>query len=73
MPMKEQATPAIYEIRLQGMLGSGALTAFPTLTARADDRETVLSGHLPDQAALFGVLDQVESLGLELLSLQRVS
>jgi hypothetical protein len=32
----------------------------------------VLSGELPDQAALHGVLSQIESLGLELLSVQQV-
>jgi len=32
----------------------------------------VLSGYLPDQAALHGVLAQIESLGLELLAVRRV-
>jgi hypothetical protein len=31
----------------------------------------VLTGALPDQAALHGVLAQVEALGLELLELRR--
>jgi predicted outer membrane lipoprotein len=31
----------------------------------------VLTGALPDQAALFGVLSQVEALGLELLEVRR--
>jgi hypothetical protein len=31
----------------------------------------VLTGPLPDQAALHGVLAQIEALGLELLELRR--
>jgi hypothetical protein len=33
--------------------------------------ETVLAGALPDQAALHGVLGQIEALGLELLGVCR--
>jgi len=33
--------------------------------------ETVLAGELPDQAALFGVLNRIEELGLELLEVLR--
>jgi hypothetical protein len=34
--------------------------------------ETVLTGLLEDQSALFGVLAQVEALGLELLELRQI-
>jgi hypothetical protein len=71
--MDDLTSPAVYEIRLRGVLTTGVLTAFPRLSARAEDKQTILSGCLPDQAALFGVLDQVESLGLELISLKRVN
>ena len=40
--------------------------------ARVHGRETVLTGTLPDQAALFGVLSYIEALGLELLEVRRV-
>ena len=39
--------------------------AFPDLQARASGRDTVLSGVFTDQAALYGVLAQLEALGLE--------
>ena len=42
------------------------------LTADRDGSNTVLSGKLADQAALYGVLTQIESLGLELLAVQQV-
>lgn len=47
------------------------LTGFPDLDATQHDGETVLAGSLPDQSALFGVLAQIEALGLELLEVRR--
>ena len=35
-------------------------------------RETVLTGLIEDRSALFGVLAQIESLGLELLELRQI-
>jgi hypothetical protein len=34
--------------------------------------ETVLTGWLEDQSAVYGVLAQVEALGLELIELRRI-
>jgi len=48
------------------------LGAFPGLQAEADGRDTVLRGALPDQAALHGVLAEIEALGLELLEVRRL-
>jgi hypothetical protein len=59
-----------FEIRVSGHLGPTLLEAFPTLTAHRQGGDTVLSGSLPDQAALYGVLHQVEVLGLELLEVR---
>src|SRR3981189_2825439 len=69
--MDEPATSVFYEIRIRGLLGETLLGAFPGLYARAHGTETVLTGALPDQAALYGVLGQIEALGLELLELRR--
>jgi hypothetical protein len=49
------------------------LEAFPGLQAEAQQGDTVLAGAMPDQAALHGVLAQVEALGLELLEVRRQS
>ena len=59
------------QIRVRGHLSETLLLGFPGLVAASDDGETVLAGELPDQAALFGVLAQVEALGLELLEVSR--
>jgi hypothetical protein len=61
-----------YEIRVRGHLGETMRAAFPELRARVDGTETVLSGLLPDQAAVYGVLAAIESLGLELLEVRRM-
>jgi hypothetical protein len=63
--------PAVYKIRIHGLLGETLLAGFPELDARAVDGDTVLTGVLVDQAALHGVLSQVEALGLELLEVRR--
>ena len=69
--MDEPATSACYEIRVRGLLGETLLGAFPGLRARAHGTQTVLTGLLPDQAALFGVLSHIEALGVELLEVRR--
>ena len=70
--MDEPATSVRYEIRVRGLLDETLLGAFPGLRARAHETETVLTGALPDQAALFGVLSHIEALGLELLEVRRM-
>jgi hypothetical protein len=62
-----------YQIRVRGRLGRTMCAAFPALHAEAQGADTVLTGTLADQAALFGVLAQVEALGLELIEVRRES
>jgi hypothetical protein len=62
----------IYEIRIRGHLGQTMLSAFPALRAEVNGEHTLLRGDLPDQAALHGVLAQIEALGIELHDVRRV-
>jgi len=62
--------PAPYAIRVNGHLGASLLSAFPALAARQDGAQTVLTGLL-DQAALHGVLADIEALGLDLVEVRR--
>ena len=61
-----------YEIRVRGRLGRTMRAAFPALDARAHGDDTVLTGPLADQPALYGVLARVEALGLDLLEVHRL-
>ena len=61
-----------YRIRVRGRLGETICSAFPALQAQASGGDTVLIGPLPDRAALYGVLAQIEALGLELLEVRRL-
>ena len=60
-----------YEVRVRGRLSQTILGAFPELRAEAQGAETLLTGQLPDQAALFGLLYRIDALGLELLAVLR--
>ena len=64
--------PSFYIIRIRGRLGATALSAFPTMVAELTGGETVLTGLLEDQSAVFGVLAQIEALSLELLELRQI-
>ncbi len=61
------------EIRVRGHLGAAMLRAFPALAARTRGGDTLLSGCLQDQAAVYGVIARLEALGLELVELRRLS
>jgi hypothetical protein len=65
--------PQRYEISVRGHLGETLRSAFPALRAQPRGPDTVLTGALPDQAALHGVLAEIETLGLELLEVRRVN
>jgi hypothetical protein len=61
-----------YEIRVNGVLGSGWSTWFDGLRVTSDDRGlTTIAGPIADQAALHGLLAKVRDLGLELLEVRR--
>jgi hypothetical protein len=61
-----------YEICVGGHLGGTLRGAFPGMAAQTRGADTVLTGMLTDQAALFGVLTQIEALGLELIEVRRL-
>ena len=64
--------PALYRIRIKGRLGATVLSAFPALAPRHHGAYTVLTGVL-DQSALYGVLAEIEALGLDLLEVRRLT
>ena len=66
------AAPARYVIRVNGHLGATVLSAFPALAWQHHGAHTVLTGLL-DRSALYGVLAEVEALGLDLLEVRQLA
>ena len=64
--------PVRYAIRIHGHLGATVLSAFPALVPRHDGADTVLTGLL-DRSALYGVLAEVEALGLDLVEVRQIA
>jgi hypothetical protein len=63
---------ARYEIRVRGRLGEKLAASFGGFDAEVEPAETILRGPVQDQAALHGILEQIESLGLELVEVRRI-
>ena len=64
--------PGLYTILIRGRLGATALSAFPTMASELKGGDTVLTGLLEDCSAVFGVVGQIEALGLELVELRQI-
>jgi len=62
---------ARYTIRVNGHLGATVLSAFPAMTSQRQGAQTVLTGLL-DRSALYGVLADIEALGLDLVEVHQV-
>jgi hypothetical protein len=69
---QRESQAQLYQIRVRGRLGQTIRAAFPALRAQADGGDTVLTGVLADQAAVYGVLAEAEALGLELIEVRRL-
>lgn len=71
--MDTHERPIRYEIRILGVLDACWSAWFAGLQVTSDaTAETTLSGPLPDQAALHGVLTRVRDLGLPLIAVRRL-
>jgi hypothetical protein len=65
--------PNNYHIRVKGHLPSGWSELFEGLLIQCEpDGDTLLSGPVKDQAALYGLLTRLQNLGLTLISINRV-
>ncbi|MCP5099610.1 MAG: hypothetical protein GY943_28995 [Chloroflexi bacterium] len=64
----------VYEIRIEGHLGCQWTDWFGGLTIMlANNGDTLLTGSVVDQAALYGLLKKVRDLGMPLQSVIRVN
>ncbi len=68
-PKTDPCQPPVYQIRLKGHLGPQWADWFGGLVITLEENgETLLTGPVVDQAALFGLLKKVRDLGMPLLS-----
>lgn len=62
--------PARYRISVRGQLTQRLAAAFEGMSLEAGGGKTVLVGEIRDQCHLYGVLDQVRNLGLDLVAVE---
>jgi hypothetical protein len=63
---------AHYVIRVKGTLSNEAIDTFPSMTADKESAQTILHGQLIDQAALAGLLNHLDMLGVDILEVLQV-
>jgi len=63
-----QEGPTTYQIRIRGCLGCEWAAWFSDMTITEADGDTILTGPVVDQAALYGLLRRVRDLGMPLIS-----
>ena len=61
-----------YEFRIRGRLSEPMLERFDPLESELERVETILHGPVRDQAELHGIIERVQSLGLELIEVRRL-
>ena len=64
----KKGTRTVYCIVARSELGERYASAFEGMRMQTRDGRTILTGELKDQPHLFGVLERINGLGLELLS-----
>lgn len=62
---------AWYQIRVRGQLDPSWAEWFDGMELEHAESETILRGHVTDQAALYGILIKLRDLGIELLEVER--
>jgi hypothetical protein len=61
------------EIRVKGQIDKSWSGDMGGLAITYTDSETLLSGTVPDQAALYGILSRIADLGLDLISVVQMT
>ena len=61
-----------YEIHVRGELPDDVLPELGGLQVSVEKPETVLRGSIRDQAALHGILQRLQSLGIEIVEMRQL-
>jgi hypothetical protein len=68
-----RGTGRVYRIVVRSELSNVYAVAFEGMEMEARDGDTVLTGRIIDQPQLYGMLERINGLGLELLSVEALS
>ena len=68
--MGNKGTRRVYRMVVCSELGEGYASAFEGMRLETRDGQTILTGEVKDQPHLFGILERLNSLGLELLRVE---
>jgi hypothetical protein len=72
-PKTDPRQPTVYQIRIKGHLSDQWISWFEGLSITLEENgDTLLTGPVVDQAALFGLLKKVRDVGIPLISINRV-
>jgi hypothetical protein len=71
--MRKKGKGTVYRIVVRSELTDRYACAFVGMELETKNGQTILTGEVKDQPHLFGILDRLNSLGLELLSVQALS
>jgi hypothetical protein len=71
--MRKKGKGTLYRKVVRSELTDRYASAFEGMEMETKEGQTILSGEVKDQPHLFGILDRLNSLGLELLSVQAIS
>ena len=75
-PLPEFSKPAYYEFRVNGRLSQHAASWFEGMDISVEEAhtpvQTIIQGHMPDQAALHGLISRIRDLGLTLVSINQI-
>jgi hypothetical protein len=71
--MCKRGKEKVYRIVARSELGERHASAFEGMRMETKNGWTILTGEIKDQPHLFGILDRLSSLGLELLSVEALS
>lgn len=69
MELIEQADKGYCEIKIKGKLEPRWVDWFDLMRVSSDDHVTVVSGVVPDQAALQGLMEKISVLGMSIISI----
>ena len=66
-------SPLEYEIRVSGLVPPSLLAEIEGVHVVVEPVQTVLRGPVTDQAALHGIINRLQRLGLDLIEVRRLS